>query len=140
MCLIVFLLEYKSFKCSVLGTAPLSQSKDPRKNNSNTVFSTTFSIFSKLLHIRLEALLEGLRGPELHAAALILLPLPLPLLRSLRGEELRHVAVVDDVDGGGQDVEDEVVEVDVDAGPLGLLVLAEVHVYGCKEKCSVAAV
>ena len=34
----------------------------------------------------------------------------------------------------------KVVEVDVDAGPVGLLVLAEVHVYGCKEKCSVAAV
>ena len=131
MCLIVFLLEYKSFKCSVLGTAPLSQFKDPRKNNSNTVFSTTFSIFSKLLHIRLEALLGSLRGPELHAAEHLLLPLRCP--SSVVSEET--------VDGGGQDVEDKVVEVDVDAGPVGLLVLAEVHVYdGCKEKCSVAAV
>ena len=138
MCLIVFFLEYKSFKCSVLGTAPLSQFKDPRKNYSNTVFSTTFSIFSKLLHIRLEALLESLGGPELHAAALLLLPLPLPLL--LVSKEKNYVMVVDDVDGGGQDLEDKIVEVDVDAGPLGLLVLAEVHVYGCKEKCSVAAV
>ena len=85
--------------------------------------------------VRLEVpevlLLEGGGGPEVvHTAALLLLPLPLLLLRSLRGEELRHegvVAVVDDVDGGGRDVEDEVVEVDVDPGPVGLGVLAEVH-------------
>ena len=83
------------------------------------------------MYVQLEALLEYFGGPEFHAAALLLLPLLLPLLCCLRVEEQCHegVAIVDDVDGDGQDVEDEVEEVDVDAGLVGPLVLAEVHVY-----------
>ena len=64
----------------------------------------------------------------------------LPSSSSSRSRCPSSVVSEETVDGGGQDVEDKVVEVDVDADPVGLLVLAEVHVYDCKEKCSVAAV